>query len=304
MRKILFFLLCSSGCFGFSSASAADIEMGIMTGGEEGTYYQFGQDMSKLVAQHGIKLTVLPSRGSFENILTVFDSRSAQLGLAQSDVVLFMQMSGDPKVREISEAIKVVLSLYNEEVHLLAGQDIRGLSDLAGKKVAIGRQGSGTAMTATVMLGAAEIEPAETLDLGEKQALEALHQGEIDAMFYVAGYPLKLFQHEVSADDELHLVPITDEAVIELYGTESIIPKGTYAWQNDDVPTLDITAGLMSLDYPSDDAQCGHIGRFAKLIRENLPWLQENGHPKWKSVDLDAPVAEALQFTCAVRSGQ
>ena len=297
--SILRRLLCVVGlcCFSFSALSE-DIEMGIVTGSEEGTYYQFGQDMSKLVAQHGIKLNVLPSRGSFENMVAIYDSRSIQLGLAQSDVVLFMNMFGEPKVQEIAKEINVVFPLYNEEIHLLGAEAISSFADLEGKKIAIGRGGSGTAMTATVLLNVAGIKPAEVLEIGGKEAIEALRKGEVDAMFYVAGYPIKLFVDEITADDKLRLISIDDPKVLELYATASTIPARTYSWQSDEVKTVDITAGLMTLNYTKDNVNCLYVGRVAKLVQENIEWLQQNGHDKWKSVDFSSAVDPTLQSPC------
>src|SRR5437763_14175472 len=43
-----------------------------------------------------------------------------------------------------SKKIKMVFPLYNEEIHLLAKKGINSFDDLANKRVAIGREGSGT----------------------------------------------------------------------------------------------------------------------------------------------------------------
>jgi len=279
---------------------AEPIQLSIATGSEAGTYYQFGQDMRKLAAQHDIDLTVLPSRGSVENMVAIFDSRSIQLGLAQSDVLLFMNLLGDAKARAIAQEIKVALPLYDEEVHLLASTDIKQLGDLNGKKVAIGRDGSGTMMTANLIFAVAEVEPAEKLALGGPEALTALRKGDIDAMFFVAGFPVKLFTDEISKDDALQLVPLNDAMIKETFGTSKTIPADAYAWQQEAVETITVKAGLMTLNYDNDNVNCGYIGRFALMIRDNLDWLKQNGHPKWQSVDLDAPVNPQLQSACAL----
>ena len=299
MKNLLRVLLPLAILFLSFGLRADDVEMGIMTGNELGTYYQFGQDMRKLVAQYGIDLKVYPSRGSFENILTVYDSRSVPLGLAQSDVVIFMQLFGEPKVKALTDHVKVVFPLYTEEAHLLAKNEIGDFAALAGKKVAIDRSGSGTAMTASVLFELSGVKPAEVIDIGGTEALTALRKGEIDAMFYVAGYPVSLFRNQVSKDDKLHLAPITDKNIIDFYGSETVIPAGTYSWQDQDVKTIDVMAGLVTFDYDKDDPQCVNVRRFAKLVRDHLAWLKEHGHEKWKSVDLDAPVDASLKSACS-----
>ncbi len=299
MKKIFCLALWAISMLPYG-AIAESVNLGMVTGTEAGTYYQIGQDMNKLAEKHGIDLSVHPSQGSIENMIALYDSRSIQLGLAQSDVILFLNLLGDAESKNIAQEIKIVFSLYNEEVHLLASDDIKQLSDLKGKKVAIGEPGSGTAMTADVLLTVAEIEPAEKTDSGGMEAVEALRKGEIQAMFFVAGYPVNLFKEKVSADDKLHLVPIAGEAVNNIFGSASTIPAATYPWQSEDVETVSVRAGLMTLDYDAENVNCGHIRRFAKLIRDNLAWLKKNGHAKWKSVDIDSPVDPSLQSACAL----
>ena len=43
----------------------------------------------------------------------------------------------------------------------------------------------------------------------------------------------------------------------------------------------------------SADAPC-----FAQNVASNLTWLRQNGHPKWKSVDLDFPLKGWEQYDC------
>ena len=52
--------------------SAEPIQMGIMTGGPKGTYYQFGLNIQTLINAEGIELRVDNSNGSVENIYAVY----------------------------------------------------------------------------------------------------------------------------------------------------------------------------------------------------------------------------------------
>ena len=58
----------------FLGAAGADGagELGLITGGERGTYYQFGLDLQRLVKPSGIELSVYPSRGSIDNAYAVY----------------------------------------------------------------------------------------------------------------------------------------------------------------------------------------------------------------------------------------
>jgi hypothetical protein len=39
--------------------------------------------------------------------------------------------------------------------------------------------------------------------------------------------------------------------------------------------------------FTTDSENCQEVGKFAKLIHENLDWLKQNGHPKWQSIEFD-----------------
>ena len=72
--------------------AAPAVELGLITGGERGTYYQFGLDIQKLVSQAmpTMGLNVYPSKGSVENIYAVYQRPGTQMGIVQSDVLAFV----------------------------------------------------------------------------------------------------------------------------------------------------------------------------------------------------------------------
>ena len=152
---ILLLLLAASLC------PAAE-DMGIITGGEKGTYYQFGLDLQRLTKPTGVNLTVYPSKGSIENIFAVYQRPGVQLGIVQSDVLAFVaRVQSDPVLSRIAKKTRMVFPLYNEEVHLLARRGIRDFDDLTGRRVAVGRDGSGTYLTARLLFKLSEVAPSE-----------------------------------------------------------------------------------------------------------------------------------------------
>jgi TRAP-type uncharacterized transport system substrate-binding protein len=128
-----------------------------------------------------------------------------------------------------------------------------------------------------------------------EEALAELKAGNIDAMFYVAGYPVKLFAENVAEEDGLQLITIMNKSVIEFY-PRSEIPANTYSWQNKPLNTVAVKAVLISFDFRR--ANCEYVGRFAQLLANNMDWLKLNGHPKWKSVDLNFPLKGWEQYDC------
>jgi len=274
-----------------SQANATD--MGIVTGSTKGTYYKIGLNIASLVDRYGINLKVMPSNGSLDNVAAVYETPGVQLGIAQSDVLSFIKNQHDEELKKIARKIKMVFPLYNEEIHLLATLRINSLSDLDGKRVAIGNVGSGTYLTSKLILEIADTEPRVEVKVGGSEALNQLANGQVDAMFYVAGYPVKLFKE--FREEKLHLVPITGKDVMEYY-EPSRIPANTYPWQDSAVKTVAVKAVLITYDYKRE--HCRNVGRLAKIMYDNMPWLRRNGHEKWNDVDLDYRLKNWEQYRC------
>jgi hypothetical protein len=271
-------------------------ELGLITGGEKGTYYQFGLDLQKLAKQSGINLNVHNSKGSIENIYAVYQRPGVQMGIVQSDVLAFVaRLQSDPVLKRIAKKTRMVFPLYNEEVHILGRRSITDFDDLADRRVAVGREGSGTYLTARLLFKVAEVVPREMLPIDTNEALAELKAGRIDAMFYVAGYPVKLFMDDVIQSDELALIPITNKSITEFYPTAEI-PANTYPWHTTSLNTVAVKAVLVSFDFRRRD--CESVGRFAALMSGKMEWLIKSGHAKWNVVDLNYPLKGWEQYDC------
>jgi TRAP transporter TAXI family solute receptor len=301
IKKILSsILVLYVGLMTASIASAQD--MGIITGNTKGTYYQFGLNLAQLVKSRGIKLNVYDSAGSVQNVFAVYKAPGTQLGIVQSDVLAFVaKVQSDPVLKRIANKMKLVFPLYNEEIHLLGHREIGDFDDLTDRVVAIGEEGSGTYLTARLLFEVSDVKPREMVPIGTNEALAQLKQGKIDAMFYVAGLPVKLFAEDVAAADGLALVPITNKSVLEFYPSAQI-PANTYSWQDQAVNTIAVKAVLIAYDFRGPT--CENVGKFAKILYDNLEWLRGNGHPKWRSVDLNVAVKGWDQYDCVKKAIQ
>jgi uncharacterized protein len=279
-----------------ASVTSAVEDMGLITGGEKGTYYQFGLDLQKLVKPAGINLSVHTSKGSVENILAVYQRPGVHLGVVQSDVLAFVaRLQTDPVLAMIAKKTKMVFPLYNEEVHLVGRKGIIGFDGLAGRKVAVGREGSGTYLTARLLFKLSDVTPGEMVYIDTGEALAELKAGRIDAMFYVAGYPVKLLKDDITDRDQLALIPITNKSILEFY-PQAEIPANVYPWQPTPIVTAAVKAVLISFDYRRRD--CDNVGRFAQVVSRRLETLRATGHAKWKVVDLNYPLRGWEQYDC------
>ena len=291
------YIVVCAACLVFVFCNIASaVELGVITGSPKGTYYQFGLNMMELGKAHGYDVSVYNSRGSVENVYAVYKRPKTQMGIVQSDVLAFvLKVKTNKTLKHIARKTKLVFPLYNEEIHLIGKTSLTSFDDLEGKRVAIGKEGSGTYLTCRLLFEVSGVVPAKKVAVGTDKALTMLKNGQIDAMFYVAGIPVKLLSEQITAQDGLKLVPINNKSIAEFYPTLQI-PGNTYDWQAENVHTAAVKSVLVSFDFRRNN--CDHVGRFASIIHQNIEWLRQNGHPKWNSVDLDYPLKGWDQYDC------
>jgi len=156
----------------------------ITTGAESGAYYQFANRYAALLAKNGITLEVKASAGSLENIERL-KANEAQIGFVQGGVV---PPKEDPDAEDDSGLLSLG-SLFYEPVWVFYRGEKRldRLTDLHGKRIAIGQEGSGVRQLAQQLLVANEIPLGKNLvPVAGLKAAEELQQGRIDAAFIIA----------------------------------------------------------------------------------------------------------------------
>lgn len=150
-----------------------------ITAGPTGsTFRLYAEKYRKVLAQKGIKLKILPSNGSLENLDRLLDpSAKVDVGFVQG---------GLAKGRQVDRLFSLG-SVFHEPLALFyrSAKPLTLISQLAGKRLAIGPEGSGTRAVAMELLKANGIGPdnATLLDLSGEAAAWGLVDGTIDAAF-------------------------------------------------------------------------------------------------------------------------
>ncbi len=154
-------------------------EIRIATGQPEGAYYLFSQRYQKLLAGENIRLEILNTSGSVDN-----------LGLLRSGKADVAFIQGGTTEQVEADGLRSLGSLYYEPIWLFHRKELRvdRLTDLRQKRIAIGSEGSGTRAVALQLLTDNAINDSNTSLLAEggRAAADALLNGGIDAAFFVA----------------------------------------------------------------------------------------------------------------------
>ena len=152
----------------------------IATGSPEGAYHDFAQRYAKELAQKGLKLKLRPTAGAGENLALINDPRSGV------DIAFVQGGIGDPFG---APDLMSLASVFLEPLWVFVRADSipRRLTELKGKRIAIGVPGSGTRVLAKTLLVASGIDDENSVfrSIGGAEAARALRTGQIDAAFFV-----------------------------------------------------------------------------------------------------------------------
>src|SRR5262249_13440093 len=175
--------------------------------------------------------------------INLLGSEKVDLAILQLDVLQVTSDAMQAKANyDVLKEIKVVLNLYFEEIHVITKDNsIRSLSQLEGKRVAVGPERSGSALTAEVLLTAYDLRVKKFFD-APKDALEKLERGELDALIFVGGAPVPAFER---LDPSFHFVRLPSNPLLEQLYLRKKIDKGIYPWAGD-VDTFAVPSVIMT----------------------------------------------------------
>lgn len=142
-----------------------------------GAYNQFALQYKNQLKAEGLNIEVLETRGSTENLRLLAEGK-ADLAFVQGGI------------KPLDSAVQLVSlgSVYYEPLWLFVRNDkpLTSLSELVGRRVAIGKEGSGTRAIALELLTDAQMTASViAIDEGGEAAEKMLYEGKLDAVFFI-----------------------------------------------------------------------------------------------------------------------
>jgi TRAP-type uncharacterized transport system substrate-binding protein len=166
----------------------------LASGPEFGLYHQFAQRYKARLARDGVTVEERATDGAAQNLGLLHDRASGV-------DVAFVQGGA---VTPVPGGVVMVASLYYEPLWIFyrGERELSQLTELRGKRVAIGVPGSGTQAMALRLLEANGVTAADgsgmggtvIVQTGGEQAIEALRSGGIDAVLFVGGVRTPLIE--------------------------------------------------------------------------------------------------------------
>lgn len=185
----------------------------LTTGARDGAYHQFGLKYQAIFKANGVNLELLPSSGSAENLQRLNDG-TASVGFVQGGMgqlaLESLEDAADSNLRSLATLAFEPVWIFSKALDLS-----NGLSDLVGKRIAVGVPGSGNLKVAIDLLTAYGVVNADGQPKGSTQlikqgglgAARMLQAGDIDVMIAVAA-PQATFIAYLLEDTSLQLASL------------------------------------------------------------------------------------------------
>ena len=212
------------------SAQPARQSFDILTGSAGGSYFPVGELIARVVshppglvrcerngvcAPPGIIVSARSSDGAVANVLAVNEG-SATSGLAQAPVVAdAVAGRGAFRKQGPQTHIRVMADLFSETLLLVARPPIASLTDLRGKRVSLGGEGSGADVIAAEILSAVGVHAAQTRRDSVELSAGLLRQGQLDAFFFLSSEPSPVVA-DLVARGAAHVVSLDGKTVARL----------------------------------------------------------------------------------------
>ena len=183
-----------SGSGGQASDASEPQNLIFGTGGTSGSYYPIGGAL-KGVFEKSDKIgdvQVVSTGASVQNINNIEDGTN-QMALVMSDVA-YAAVHGEDQFKGRKAKIDAIAGLYPNVVQIVttANSGIKTVADLKGKRVGVGKVGSGVESSAKIVLestGLSYDDLARVSHTGYADSVTQMQNGNLDAAFFTSGVP-------------------------------------------------------------------------------------------------------------------
>jgi len=276
---VLTFLLSTSAA---GLAQSKEVKrLSLLTGGTGGVYYPYGGGIAQVISKYvpHASCTAEVTSAAVDNI-KLLKAGKGELALVIADVALDAINGVGRFEKDGKIPLRTLAVLYGNLNHMVVLKEsgIHTVPELKGKRVSVGAPGSATEVKSVRILEAFGLDVKKDIKqerLSVAESAGALKDRKIDAFCWDGGLPTAAVMDVAATPGiSIRLLP-QDKALpvlIQKYGPvyyNALIPKGTYAGMEADVPIIGVSTKLVCLD--SFDANLAY--QIVKTLLEHKPDL-------------------------------
>ncbi len=218
-----------------------------MLSGPDGSGYRhIAEKYKKIVERYGVKVIVLPSHGALDNLKQLADPKvKADVGFVQGGLTDGVDTS---RLFSLGSVFAQPLMVYYRN-----SEPVEMLSQLKGKRLAIGPEGSGARSLAIKLLEANHMDgpPTVLLDLSGEDAANELIDGKIDAAFLMGDSVTFAIMRKLRKNEDIDIANFRQaDGYLRKFRflSKLTLPEGAYDLGKDEPPkTLNLIGPTVEL---------------------------------------------------------
>ena len=193
MKKISILALGFWLVYILSSCASTQV-VTITSGGTDGIAYDVAESISDVLGETMTDVVIKSEAGygSYAGCVAI-QEKTADIALVQSDVAYLAYNGQDVFADQTCEDLRGIAVLYPSALQLITrvGAGIESIEDLAGKRVSLGELNSRSYQNVLHVLETNQISVGRLTPYyyALDDAVLALENGELDALFFTGGYP-------------------------------------------------------------------------------------------------------------------
>jgi uncharacterized protein len=272
----------------------------IIAGSPEDTYLDITHDLAVVLNDENLRILPIVGMGGAQNIRDVLYLKGIDIGITSSQMLRYFASTGELS-SALDQRLNYITRLYPEEMHVVAGRNIKKLEDLNGKKVNFSDPGSSTQISARDVFGLLSVS-VEEVNMSQADAIAAVKKGEIAATVVISGKPAVVLER-ISASDNLHLVEVPYTRTLENIYLSAQLEQNLYPNLIDagqTVQTVAVDSVLITNNWQPASDRYRRVARFVEALFSHFSDLQKPPrHPKWLEVDLAKELPGWQRFPAA-----
>jgi TRAP-type uncharacterized transport system substrate-binding protein len=270
----------------------------IITAPAGGAKSVFAADMARVLDEKD-KLRILPilGKGPVQNVIDMLYLKSVDMGLVATDVPEFYKIQYGS---DITDRLRYIMKLYNDEIHIVAPTEIKTVFDLEGKRIEAPKDVG--LYSAKAIFSRLKINVTyDTSHLNDDTgALQEVIDGRADAWIVGTAKVMPIARNLKNENRRLHLVSIPyDQRLQDLYLPSeftsdeypNLIPPG------EKVDTVAASILLAVFNWPEKSERYQKVARFVDALFSRIDeFAKPPRHPKWKEASVSAVIPGWQRF--------
>jgi TRAP-type uncharacterized transport system substrate-binding protein len=218
----------------------------ILSGPDGSGFRSNAEKYKKIIERHGVKVIVLPSLGAVDNLRLIANPKvKADVAFVQGGLTDGVDIS---QLRSLGSVYAQPMMVYYRH-----GEPVEVLSQLRGKRLAIGPEGSGARALALKLLEANDMDKPPTIlhELQGEEAANELIAGKLDAAFMMGDSATREIMRKLRESDDIEIANFRQaDGYLRKFRflSKLTLPEGAYDLGKDEPPhTLTLVGPTVEL---------------------------------------------------------